>query len=319
MKHALNYASYPTTGIEVGREVFANYINRHINRLIAANNPAYATIIAETKLHYDGMFGVISLREQNYNERIALTKNVKTIKKEFNSQIDLLEEAVAYKCRKNSAIYNEFFNHGVSPYKTATLAETVVQMELAESLATKYAVEIGNTFVQDLKTIRLKFEAEINSQQQTAGEVSSVIPDYNAKRQLIDKQLLKNICVIIIENLDNPQTVETFFDEHLIFPKVKKAEDSLAYILKIPALSKEVADISYSPDDTLLLTNNGTKSIFFYSAATADASEPTTLTEILPGDQMEITAIQLGAPANKFLIFVNKDATEEAEVEIALV
>jgi hypothetical protein len=41
--------------------------------------------------------------------------------------------------------------------------------------------------------------------------------------------------------------------------------------------------------------------------------------EIEAGDQIEITAIELEAPTNKYLIFVNKDVNENAEVEIVLV
>jgi hypothetical protein len=65
--------------------------------------------------------------------------------------------------------------------------------------------------------------------------------------------------------------------------------------------------------------NNSTISIFFYAAPTPDAAQPSQLTEIAAGDELEITATQLGAPANKQLIFVNKDATEGADVEIALI
>ena len=59
--------------------------------------------------------------------------------------------------------------------------------------------------------------------------------------------------------------------------------------------------------------------IFYYAAATADAAQPAQLSEIAIGDEAEIAAAQLGAPANKFLILVNKDASLEAEAEIALI
>ncbi len=318
MNHTINYAAYPTSGIKVGREVYADYIKRHINHLKSANRPAYTTIISETEALYTDLFGVISLREQTYNQRINLTQNVKSIRKEFNTKIDELEEVVVYKFHKNSAVYSEFFLHGITPYKEAPLSEILVKMELAESLAIKYEAEIGSAYAVGLKETRIKLETEINAQQIAAGEVTNVIPNYDVLRIAMDKQLLKNVCVILIENLDNPWVVSTFFDEYLIFPKAKKEIEQQGYILDIPAASKQLADISFSVDDSLLINNNGLGILYCYAAATADAAEPANMIEIQPDDQIEISALSLGAPANKFLIFVNKDTTQAAQAEIIL-
>ena len=318
MNHVINYATYPTSGIKVGREVYADYIKRHINHLKAAGNAAYTQIINETETLYTQMFDMISLREQNFNERISLTQNVQAIKKEFNKLIDELFEVVVFKFHKNSAVFNEFFPHGVSPFKTAPLSEILVKMELAESLALKYKAEIGETYAIGLKDVRVQLETEINSQQIASGEVSNAIPGYELLRLAMDKQLLKNVCVILIENLDNPWVVSTYFDEYLIFPKVKKEVDGQGYILDIPAAGKQVADISFSVDDSLLISNNGNGILYCYAAATADAAEPANMLEIQPADQIEISALSLGAPANKFLIFVNKDTIQAAQAEIVL-
>ena len=318
MNHVINYAAYPTSGIKVGRDVFADYVKRHINHLKAANNAAYTTIINETETLYNKLFEVISVREQNFNERISLTQSVKTIRKLFNKLIDELEEVVVYKFHKNSAVYKEFFLHGITPYKEAPLSEILVKMELAESLALKYKADIGETYATGLKEVRVQLESEINAQQIAAGEVSNVIPGYEVLRLAIDKQLLKNVCVILIENLDNPWVVSTFFDEYLIFPKARKEVAQQGYILDIPAASKKPADISFSVDDSLLINNNGNGILYCYAAATADTAEPANMIEIQPADQIEISALSLGAPANKFLIFVNKDTTQAAQAEIIL-
>ena len=318
MNHVINYATYPTSGIKVGRDVYVDYIKRHINHLKAAGNAAYAQIISETEAIFNPMFDMISLREQNFNERVSLTQSVQTFKKQFNKLIDELEEVVVYKFHKNSAVYHEFFKDGITYYKKANLSEILLRMELAESLALKYKAEIGETYATGLKEVRLQLETEINSQQIAAGEVSNAIPGYELLRLAMDKQLLKNVCVILIENLDNPWVVSTFFDEYLIFPKVKKEVDGQGYILDIPAAGKQVADISFSVDDSLLISNNGNGILYCYAAATADAAEPANMLEIQPADQIEISALSLGAPANKFLIFVNKDTTQAAQAEIVL-
>ena len=265
------------------------------------------------------MFGVISMREQNFNERVSLTQNVKNIKKEFNAKIDEFEEVIVYKYHKNSTVYNEIFPHGVTPFKIAPLSETIIKMNLAESLAAKYDSVITDAYVIAFKAIRVKFEAEASSQGMANGEVKNVIPDFKVKRREMDKQLLKNVCSIILQNLDNPTAVESFFDDYLIFPKKTKKEDDTAYTLTLSPYSNKAADISFSVDDSLLLTNTSTIPLYYYGAATADAAVPTTLKEILPDEEVEVTAVSLGAPANKFLLFLNKDSQIEGEVEIVLI
>jgi hypothetical protein len=304
MKHVLNYAAYPTQGINASRANFAQYVKGHINYLIAANQPAYGTITDETTALYEDMFGAVSAHEQFFNKRVSLTQNVQAIKKEFNTKIDELEEVFVFKFHKNSPVYNEVFPHGVTPYKNAALSETVIKMELAEQLAAKYKTTIGESYLTALQHVRERFVAETSAQGVAKGEVKNIIPDYKAKRLAADKQLLKNICTIIIHNIDNPAVVESFFDEHLIFPKNKKKEESdEPYSLIVAPNTHIAANINFSVGDTLLLTNTGTVSLFYYGASAADAAIPASLSELLPDEEAEVTAAELGAPANKYLIF----------------
>jgi predicted HicB family RNase H-like nuclease len=133
------------------------------------------------------------------------------------------------------------------------------------------------------------------------------------------EMLFSNMLQLTDIYIKTPEVVSNYFDFSLLRIPKKQSEEDNTYILTLPVNSKRVANISFSADDTLLLVNNGTKSIFFYAAATADAATPTTLTEIAAGEELEVTAASLGAPANKFLIFVNTDLTEAGEVEILLI
>jgi len=68
-----------------------------------------------------------------------------------------------------------------------------------------------------------------------------------------------------------------------------------------------------------LIINNSNIAVFYYGAATAGEQPKTAPIEIAAGDEAEVTALSLGAPTNKFLILMNNDSTETAEVEIALI
>ena len=101
-----------------------------------------------------------------------------------------------------------------------------------------------------------------------------------------------------------------------IFLKKTKREDDTVYTLTLSPNSNKAADISFSVADSLLLTKTFTIPLYYYGAATTDAAVPTTLKEILPDEEIEVTAVSLGAPANKFLLFLNNDSQIEGEVEI---
>jgi hypothetical protein len=81
-----------------------------------------------------------------------------------------------------------------------------------------------------------------------------------------------------------------------------------------------MANISFALGDTLLATNVGDVPLYYYGASSATQSAPANPTEIAEGNEAEITAASLGAPANKYLLFVNtdKDKDTEREVEIKM-
>ena len=111
-----------------------------------------------------------------------------------------------------------------------------------------------------------------------------------------------------------------YFDQSIITPR-KHADDSTdeAYILSIPAAGIASADVSFSVDDTLLISNTGDVPVAYYGAATASQPAPATAITIAANNEAEVTAASLGAPANRFLLFVNKDAETDGEVEITLI
>jgi hypothetical protein len=166
-----------------------------------------------------------------------------------------------------------------------------------------------------------RFDTAFKQQQQAQGDVTNRKSLKEMLWNNLKKQLYINMLTIIINNPDNPKLMLSFFEDKIMRFRKHKDDGSTAdtYKMSIAAASSKVADISFSVDDTILIINNGDVPIFYYAAATADAAQPAQLSEIAVGDEAEVKATQLGAPANKFLILVNKDASLEAEAEIALI
>ena len=223
---------------------------------------------------------------------------------------------IGFKFHRNSSIYLEIFPHGVTPYKTASLPETGIKMKLAETLATKYKETIGEEYSVGFNQAKESFDKEVKAQGLANGEIKNIIPNYKAKRHLIDKQLLKNVCVILMQNLDDPNVLETFFDEQLIFPKNKKKEETQPVVISVLPNSHIAANIVINAKSSYLLTNTGSISLYFYTAPNAAAPVPANLTELLRDEEKEISGAKLGAPDNKYIIFVNHDLTNSGEAEI---
>jgi len=119
-----------------------------------------------------------------------------------------------------------------------------------------------------------------------------------------------------------PEKIRLYFDQSIItLEKHKQAGDDTAqaYTLTVPASATAVANINFALGDTLLVTNAGDVPVCYYGASSANQAAPANPTEIAEGDEAEITAASLGAPANKYLLFVNNDKEMEGEVEIMMV
>jgi hypothetical protein len=82
---------------------------------------------------------------------------------------------------------------------------------------------------------------------------------------------------------------------------------------------KKEAGFAFSVGKTMLFSNVGSEAVLVYGAATVDALLSPTAIELLSGEEKEITVTQLGAPANRFILMMNKSLLVEAEVEMLFV
>lgn len=131
--------------------------------------------------------------------------------------------------------------------------------------------------------------------------------------------LYRNLGKLIDIYAHNTDEIERYFNLSLLRKsRTNHNSKQQGYKLTIPPSSSRVADISFSPDDSLLIANFGQSEVKYYSAPAIDAAKPANMHSVQPNEETEVTALQLGAPANKFLIFVNENNSENAEVEIIL-
>jgi hypothetical protein len=262
-----------------------------------------------------------------YSEKYANWLNIKAQSMGNTQGFAELKDTMSMRIKKWNHAITGFYEEGTSTYnKLMPNGRSELYRGSQEQIKVKIAAfrkELIN--YPDLQVVYNEvndFEVILNSTHETK-QISQDTIDIASKEleqayQALGEMLFSNLLNLTDIFIKDTSVVKDYFIFRLLRSPKKQNDAEQGYILAIPELSKKAADISFSPDDTLLINNNGEKPIYCYSATTADAPEPTTLLEIAAGDQLEITAIDLGAPANKFLIFVNKETTP-AEVEIVLV
>jgi hypothetical protein len=290
----------------------------HIQRAIAANNPNFATMILDSKTAWQKVFGNLQTYDADKNLQQSFTVQLNAKMQEFIDKALDLESLVAYKLKKDSGPYQEFYPYGRSEYHNAIQENIFDLMKRMIDGAHKYATELGATLEAEFTTLRDDFQIIYDLQKEKKGDVSEAIPDYEIKVKLLFDQLFKNMCLILAEYNSNPQAMLAFFDQTIVNHAHHPGEGETGYILLVPSFSQAVADISFSPDDTLLIRSNSEKELKFYF--TPDPAMPPMVvpTILAPNAEIEVKCSDAGAPTNKFLIFINGNDTD-GEVEIVLV
>ncbi|NVN94517.1 MAG: hypothetical protein HXX18_04440 [Bacteroidetes bacterium] len=319
-----NLAENPLDGVMVSISRKIKYADINIERM-EKNNPdgVLTHLIEDTKQKRDAYTGNLSTSKMNEAIRIAYTSELAEITDEFRRTVSKFEGLVKSVFDKKSLVYLMFYPHGIEEYHKSNQAQIPILMDKIIDLNQTYASQLGTMVYHDLfHDQKNRYTNAYSLQKQAGGTVINTSTVKEILWKELKKQLYKNMLTIVLYNIDNPKLMLSYFEPSLLRFRHHKTDDTTnaTYKLQIPALSSKAAEISFSVDDTLLIINNGAKSIFYCGAATAegDQSKPT-LIEIPVGEEAEVTAVSLGAPANKFIIFVNKDASEEAEVEIALI
>jgi len=288
------------------------------------NNPnnVFDPLIAATEEKLNVYKGNTSDSKINEALRIAHTSEVKIEMDEIIINAGKCEGLVKSVFGKNTPIYLQFFPFGLSEFHDANPTECLDLLDRLINAATENKQQLGNGLFIDLfKSSKIRLKKVIDDQKISGSKVKSSKEIKEILWNELKKQLYKNMLTIALHYIDNLNMVHTYFNPTLLRLRHHNNDDDTTqtYKLLIPVLSSKAANISFSVDDTLLIINNGVKSIFYYGTATADEQAKTALIEIPAGEEAEVTAVSLGAPSNKFIIFVNKDATDEGEVEIALI
>ncbi len=311
MRKLEGYTKYPFEGVRVGRSIFAQFILILIDRLVATGLAVYNPIILEIRTAYNLMFGVISQNMQDLSDQMSETGAVKQIRKNWGIVVDKVQTDVRYKFGKNSSEDKKFFPHGISPYKKAPLSDFLIKIELLEKYCTEYVADLGAPLLAEVTAIKTEFITERDSQLQLIGKVKSIIPNYAQKQDNMIKLTYKAMLTILLQNVDNPRVMLTFFDEQLIYPK-----NFEPYELDLAPQSREVADIKFKSNNTIILAHIMGGDFLYFFATTPNEEVPENPSKLVVDEEVEIKCSSMPAD-KKYLILLNRNDSE-GKVQIAV-
>ena len=317
MRNLKSFTQKPYLNVKVGKDRIRKFGLFHIIALEKVAIPEFAAILAAIKLLYEAMFGSLLSRDQMESDRQSATIQLNMKAEEFKTKAIEIEPLVAFKLKKSGA-YEEFYPHGTTEIHKMTQANALILMNRFEKKFTQYETTLDVQYPLIFKDIRIAYENAYDTQKGLQGSVKLNIPEFEAKKTEFFDQMYCNILTIAAHYFKTPEMMLAYFDETILeVRKHKKDEDDAQPLTQqITPLATHTPVMKFTATDTILLSNvSDSASIFWYGGNTINEAPTTAPIELLPGEEIEIHANTLG----NYLILLNKDLVNTAEVEIMLV
>ena len=321
MKSLENYAQMPFDAIKVGRDPIVEFFTDHFNRLKQASDtgapfsglvPPFEECLIRLTASKTGT--AVNLAQQG-----SETMTVNNYLQQFKNSIRTLEPKVLVQFPKGSVQYHEFFPQGKSAFNRITKGNADSLFATIVSACENHKDKLGLQPKEEFVALQNNYMVARNKQLEKKGSTSSTRSAWDDNLEEIKDLAFHNLLMIADHHRGQPEKIRLYFDQSIItLDKHKQPADSSAqaYTLSVPASATAEANINFALGDTLLVTNIGDVPVCYYGASSANQAAPANPTKIAEGGEAEITAASLGAPANKYLLFVNNDKDRVGEVEI---
>jgi len=243
----------------------------------------------------------------------------------FNNKIALLPDElrkwelhIVIEFDEKTPEYHRIFPGGRSNIYTGTQIEQLTKLSnLHTKLADYPALASVYNEVGDFYEALLGLHSEKANNFSGVGTASTTL---KLAYTTLGNTMFSILCLLISKFVADTSRVEYFFPINMLRTQANnQGGTDEAYSLTIPAGQTVAADISFSVDDKFTVTNTGDASVYYYGAVAATDAAPAQVTELASGQEAEVAAASLGAPKAKYLMFINRDANMDGEVEIILV
>lgn len=236
----------------------------HLLRLsLPANNPGgiYNTLFADITLSYNAFFGKITGESTKDAISQGLTITMENAKGEALALLSRLEGLVSFKFGKNSAIYQEFYPYGMSEYHDANLPELPTLLQRYVNAASAHLVVSNPAETADVMAKIGSFNTARAAQLATFGEVETLQTGRRQDRKALTLQLTKGLLTIAINNLENPDNFNNYYNPSYL-PLSEKSL-SISGFIDAGAVIMAVEEGIITQSGTVRVFNTGTTSLVF--------------------------------------------------------
>jgi len=313
-------ANNPLDMVEVSYSRRSQYAHIHLVRLTANNpNGVYNHLISELTPALDAYSGNLSGTDLQKAISKGCTFELNDCSELFRHTASRYEGLVKSVFSKDSQPYLSFFPQGLDEFYHASQDRIRVLIGRLLAQGVLYKEQLGQNDYLDLFTnLQHRYETAFTAQKESLGNVKNSRPIRDILWIGLKKQLYKNMLFIAYTNIDDPKVMLTYFEPSLLRYHDNSSTATTPVKVQIAPATTMAADLKFTANDTILLVNEGDVPIFFYGGETASQAAPAVLTKLPAGEEIELKTSAIGAPANKFLLLMNQDATAKAEVEYSL-
>jgi hypothetical protein len=220
------------------------YVDDHLIRLSNLNpGNIYDTIIVDTTNKYQAYYG---------NMVTEATK--KAVREGLTQGISNTGDLVSYKYKNDQETYQQFFPQGVDEYYQADLPELNPILDRLAGAATTHLTAQFPADVTALTTAINEFKTARQSQLNAFSEEENVATDRRTTRKNLTLQLTFNILTLALNNLEDADTFNNYYNEQLLPIGSGSGDDGGGVVYEtITVAPAQTYTIGDAPDDAVVV------------------------------------------------------------------
>jgi hypothetical protein len=280
-----------------------------------SSKPEIAALIAKTEPIYIKYHSLLGVWESSKSTKKSTALSFRNFLKITRDKLKVWDLFIQTKFREGSPGYVNLFANGKSFILDGTQEQIIMKFN-------GFKNNVENT--PELVSIKEEVKDHALELAEQYGKKNEKFTNKNISTTELDKAydemgkiLYYNMLMLGAIFIDDISQVEDYFDMTLLRSTAKEAlAEETSLLLNIPASTSVDSGFMVSEAKKYLVISKSAHSLQFYGASSPAGLPITTPRELIPGEEIEVTGLELGAPANHNLIFINPNTTTTAQVEI---
>ncbi len=308
--------------MKISEANFIRFVEDHLQRLIV-NNPGgvYAALITALTTLLKNLKTVIDQRNIHQAWQESRTASVDQLMAEFRTMISRLHTSITDIWDEKNPIYEEFFPRGLEEYTTCTKGNIVTLMSRFITACDFRSSLLPAGFADALTALKTTYETSRTTQLGMIGSTDGNRVDVAEARMAVAVQVTKNMHTLAIDFIGRMDKVPVYFDQSIITRPTHQngtePEPDIYAEAVAPATKAVILHGGFDINTTFRILNTGSVNLKFFTANMPDDVTPSNALELAPGEEDYVTAAELGAEGNLFLMVSNEHATIAGSYEVS--